>query len=60
MFQDSSLSILFPRYIAALIPVVYYADTGVVPKGNRSQGKDKLSTIAMQIDTVVAFSWIWR
>ena len=57
--QYSSLSRSFPRSIAALLIFVHYDGVGVVPKGNRRQRKASLSIIAMQVDVVVVFAWIW-
>ena len=54
--QDSSRSRSLPRYIAVSLTVVYSAGAGVVPKGNLKQKKASPSTIAMHVDTVVAFS----
>ena len=58
--QYFSLRISFPMSIAASLIVVYSAGVEVVPKGNRRHIKFRLSTIDMQVDAVVAFSWIWR
>ena len=57
--QDSSYSRLFHRSIAALLVVVYSSDVGVVSKGNCRQRKASMYTITMQVNTVVAFAWIW-
>ena len=51
-------SISFPRSIYALLIVVYSDGAGVVPKGNHRQIKVISSTIAMQVDAVIEFSWI--
>ena len=59
MYQYLSLSILFPRSIAAFLKVVYSSGAGVVPKGNHRQRKSSLSTIDMQVYPVVAFAWTW-
>ena len=56
--QDLSRSRSFTRSIANSLTVVYYADAGVVPKGNRRQRKASSSTITMHIDAIVAFSCI--
>ena len=58
--QDSSRSRSFPRYIVDLLIDVYYYGTGVVPKDNRRQRKSNSSIIAVHVDIVVAFSFIWR
>ena len=60
VYQDFSLSRSFPRSIEALLTVVYYSGAGFVPKGNHMQRKTGFSTIAMQVDLVVAFSCIRR
>ena len=59
-YQDLSLSISLPGYIDDFLTVVYSASVGVVPKGNLRQIRDSFSTIAMQVDAVVAFAWIRR
>ena len=53
VYQYYSLSLLFPRSIAASLTVVYSASTGVVSKGNHMQIKASLSTIVMKVDPVV-------
>ena len=58
--QDSSQSRLLPRSIAALLTVVYSAGAGVVPKGNLKHRKYSLSTIAIHVNTVFAFTCIRR
>ena len=58
--QDFPWSRSFPRYIAASLTVVYSAGVGVVPKSNRKQRKSSSSNIAMHVDAVVEFSFIWR
>ena len=58
--QYSSRSRLLPRSISASLTVVYYAGAGVVPTGNFMQRKASSSTIAMDVDAVVAFACIWR
>ena len=60
VYQYLSLSILFPRYIAAFLTVVYYAGAGVVPKGNHTKIKSSSYTIDMHVNAVVAFSCIRR
>ena len=61
MSQYFSLGGLFPGSIgAASVTVVYSAGVGVVPKCSRRQRKASFSTIAMQVDAVVAFPWIRR
>ena len=59
MSHDSSLSRSLHRSIAASLIVVYSAGAGVVPKGNNRQRNASLSTIAMQVDVILAFTWIW-
>ena len=56
--QDSSLSRLLPRSIAASLTVIYFASAGVVPKGNLKQRKAILLTNEMHVDAVVAFACI--
>ena len=58
--QYLSRSRSFPRSIAASLTVIYSAGAGVVKKGNRRQRKDSLSTIAMHVNAVGAFAYIWR
>ena len=58
--QYVSLTRFLPRSIVASLTVVYSAGTGVVPTGNLKQIGDRLSTIAMQVDAVVAFALIWQ
>ena len=58
--QYSSQSRSLPRSIAPSLTVLYYAGAGVVPKVNLKQRKSSSSTIAMHVDTVVAFACIRR
>ena len=59
-YLDSFQSRLLPRSIAASLTVAYYAGAGVVIKGNLRKIKSIMSTIAMNVDAVVAFSCIRR
>ena len=58
--HESSLSVFFLRSIYASLIVLYSYGAGVVPKGSSRQIKASFSTIVMQVDTVLAFAWIWR
>ena len=58
--QYSYRGILFTSSIATSLIVLYSDGTGVVPKVNRKQRKDSLSTIDMQVGAVLVFVWIRR
>ena len=46
--------------ISALLIVVYFAGAGVVPKVNLRQRKSILSTIEIQVELVLYFTYIRR
>ena len=50
----------FPRSTSILLIVVYSASAGVVPKGISSQRKVILSTIEIQVEVVLYFTYIRR
>ena len=58
--QDSSRSRSLPRSIDDSLTILYYAGTGVVPKGNPRQRKVRSSTIEMHVNAVVTFACIRR
>ena len=55
LYQYSSWSRSFPRYIATSLTLIYYSGAGVMPKGNHSQRKAISYIISMHVNTVVAF-----
>ena len=52
------MSISFPRSISAYLIAVYSTGAGVAIKVDHRQRKADLSTIYMQVDTVLEFAWI--
>ena len=60
MSHDSSLSRSFPGYISVLLIVIYSPGAVMVTKDNHRKIKSSLSTIAMQVEVVIAFAWIWQ
>ena len=60
VYQDSSLSRLFTRSIAASITLIYSSGAGVASKGKLRHRKASSYTIELHVNVVVTFVSTWR